>query len=155
MSVWLASTWNIGQTWRNTRKWSKSWCTDTWEEASAPLCGRPSPTTPVPLEALIKQNSLLSMEALEGEPPPKYTTNYVQHRTDAHVLFSSPQDSCILYIFFLRILICSVLCMYINPTIIYMCSVTLAFVAENQKRMEMSFVIHKCGLHCLPEIQTD
>lgn len=33
-------------------------------------------------KSLIKQNSLLSMEVLEGEAPYKYTTNFIQYLTD-------------------------------------------------------------------------
>lgn len=95
-----------------------------------PLMWFPLPHSSCTLgKSLIKQNSLLSMEVLEGEAPSKYTTNFIQYLTDG---LSLPHPTRRLHaIFFpLRILYVQ-LCVNVLKSIMY--SMTVAFVAGNQK----------------------
>lgn len=126
--------------------------------ASEPLVWSPLPHSSCTVgRSLIKQNSLLSLKHLE-KPPPKYTPSIIQYITDVHVLFTPPhplQDSCIFFFSPQKFDMFSFVWMYIKmPQSSIMCSMT-GICGREPKRMEISFVIHKCGLHCLSVIQTD
>lgn len=143
MCVWPWSIWNVGQTRRNIQKLNKSSVQDAWEDASEPLMWSPFPHSSYTLgRSLIKQNSWY------GSTWRTTTPGYHQLRTVLNscqcVFFPPPRLLHLTVFFFFRILIFSVLCTCTQSSIL--CSMTLAFVAGNQKEWEsvLSFTNMTC-----------
>ena len=67
--------------------------------------------------SLIKLNSLLSMEVLEGESAARYTISYIRYLTDAHYCLPLRLRRLIYIFFFFRIFVCSVLCKWTQSSI--------------------------------------